>query len=207
MRAAGHHEQVRGVHAEKMFALWWRACDPSTHGPGEDQNDRTVQRHREDRGREGRHHQGLCEAAMLVESKRTETKTTMATRAISIPEREQISHLCDDIGAIVSVGRQEVRKIGNKLKWLVGEAVVTSPLYKKYSKGQGGLIRTLAEQLNVAEKSLRDWVRFSEAFPAGKYDLDAPWGKIRAALPAPKGEEQQSTVVICRHCPKHCPEK
>jgi len=128
----------------------------------------------------------------------------MAKNSTALTEREQIDYLCDDLGDIVSVGRQEARKIANKLKWLVGEAIVTSPLYKKYSKGQGGLIKTIAAKMGYGEKNLYEWVHFYERFHDGKYDLDAPWSKIRAALPAPKDESENKPVEVCKKCPLHC---
>ena len=130
----------------------------------------------------------------------------MATKSVTIPEREQVNNLCDELDSIIGVTRQEARKLANKSKWMLGEAIVDSPLYKKFSKGQSRLVELIASYFGYSDQTVYLWIRFYEAFPSGKCDFETPWRKIVAELTDGK-EEKKEVVQACRHCPKHCPTK
>lgn len=121
-------------------------------------------------------------------------------------EQEQLNNLAEEVDAIISQNGQMLRESVLIAKREVGEAIVSSPLYKKYSKGAGSLVEHLALKMNKSTADLYFCVRFYEKFPSGIPEelAAAPIHKVKLLLGG--GDdlpvEKQPT---CRKCKLHCP--
>ncbi len=121
-------------------------------------------------------------------------------------EEEQLNHLAEEVDAIISQNGQMLRESVLIAKREVGEAIYNSPLYKKYSKGAGGLVEQLAEKMGKSTSDLYFCVKFYKKFPDSIPDelASAPIHKVKLLLGS--GDEPVAKQPQCRHCKiHHCP--
>jgi hypothetical protein len=99
--------------------------------------------------------------------------------------------------------------------WEIGSVVANNPKLRKFGKGQGNLIATVARMAGVGERSLRYCVSFYEKFKLGSFEEVLPkleggkspvWREIVKGLPSGDRKEIMRHSENCRHCPIHCKE-
>ena len=133
-------------------------------------------------------------------------------KELTLPEKEQLESLVEEIKAVVSTYRGNISEMAVKMSHEIGEAIVESPLYKKYSKGNAKLIEEVSEHLGQSETRVRYCVQIYEKWPkleiARKtlargdgvlYLSDMKKALVGANLGAKKA------IQRCKHCPIHCP--
>jgi frataxin-like iron-binding protein CyaY len=88
-------------------------------------------------------------------------------------------------------------------KHKIGEEVATDPLYKKYSKGAGQLIKDIAQKINRSEQDLYFCVQFYKKYPVLSKALETlpegkkiSWGKIIGLLPEKKNSQQKKQYIL-----------
>jgi hypothetical protein len=105
----------------------------------------------------------------------------------------------------------------------VGELIVSSNLYKKYSKGSGDFLDRIAKDLDKSRSWVYESVKFYEKYPDVYTFVETfkpekkviRWADVRKVLPAPSGCEHQKTEtetieitrVRCIDCGKIIDEK
>ena len=136
---------------------------------------------------------------------------------------EELTSLASSIKDIIVTKREETAYNLIHAKYLVGNVIVKNPLYKKWTKGSGDLIKRLSEMCGASQSDLYYCVQFVEKYPALDWDkvdvstavepqlgIKWNWTNIKAALPAPKEEcehnfiEKEVIVIkeVCQKCGK-----
>lgn len=136
-------------------------------------------------------------------------------KSLLIPEDRQVQAFYEELNAIVSIRRLNIAEEVMEMAFECGEAVVNSPLYKKYSKGQGALLEDVAAHLKVSRAQLGYFIQAYERWGDAeacreelRKKLDKPnvfWSEVVKALPAPKDVSKPVETPKCKHCPLHCP--
>ena len=137
------------------------------------------------------------------------------TKEITIQD-ENISYLAEEIKSIISQARDAATMGMIAAKYMVGEAIVGNPLYKKYAKSQAEFYQAITQEIGVKSDTLADCVRLYEEYPKKNpkklseklYLEHGAWRNVRLSLYGGSVDErnlQRSEQPICRHCPKHCP--
>lgn len=134
------------------------------------------------------------------------------TKQIAI-QSENISYLAEEIKAILSQARDSATITMISAKYMVGDAVFTSPLYKKNAKGQLDLYESIARETGMRPDTISDCVKFYREYPeknpkqlAEKLYLEhGSWRNIRLVLYGGVSNSIRSGLM-CRHCPIHYPE-
>ena len=123
-----------------------------------------------------------------------------------IIQDENIGHLAEEIRAIVSQARDAATIEMISAKYQVGEAIATSPLFKKYARTQGELYEVVAQEAGMRPDTITDCVKLYEKYPKEKpkelaemlYEEHGAWRNVRLAL---YGEIlTRSEQPKCRHC-------
>ena len=131
------------------------------------------------------------------------------TTAITVHDEERIGHLAEEIQSILSVAYEASARCMIAAKYMVGEAVATNALYRKYAKTQGTLYGEIFKQTSVRVETLADCVKLYETHPrknpkqlADKLYIEhGSWRNVRLAL---YGGDSNAVRKVerseCRHC-------
>jgi len=133
----------------------------------------------------------------------------------NIPEYNQLIDECVAVIAELSFS-QAMTEIEKRHR--VGELIVNSNLYKKYSKGSGDFLDRIAKDLDRGRSWVYESVKFYEKYPDVSAFISSfnpekkviRWADIRKVLPAQKGcqhlhtevETIQITRTRCLECGK-----
>lgn len=137
-------------------------------------------------------------------------------REIETQDQEQLSHLSEDIKAIISNARESVTIEMIAAKYLVGEAIATSVLYAKHAKTQPALYADIEDQTGIKTSTLVDCVKLYEAYPRKKaksiadelFTQFGAWRNVRKALyGGDPNAVRTDDEPRCKHCPIHCSHK
>ena len=117
----------------------------------------------------------------------------------TITPLEELNCLAEEIKTIIITKRGEMAFDLIHIKHLVGQEIVQNPLYQKWSKGSGDLIKRLSELCGASQSDLYYCVQFAEKYPDlnwNQIDVSTQietslgyrlnWTNIKANLPAPK---------------------
>ncbi len=130
---------------------------------------------------------------------------------------EALNDLSDKIKTILSEKSFSASMEVVESKHLIGEEIVKSPLYDKWKKGNGDLIKELSVNTGHSESDLYYCVQFYNKYPDFPLLVEtfAPenkglsWNKIRASLSEPKDcdhvwseEEKVIKYETCQKCGK-----
>ena len=144
------------------------------------------------------------------------TKSTKnLKKQLEITEEEKLGHLAEELLAIVRIFHDVARVEMFATKYRMGEAIASSPLYKKFGKNQGKLITELSGRTEIKPDTLNDCVKFYSEYPnqpamevAQKaFKEFGTWREARKALYG-GGENRtcsEERETKCRHCSIHCP--
>lgn len=136
------------------------------------------------------------------------------TKELAMPESEQVSHLSEEIVAIITVARENAGIEIMRAKYDIGEAIVKNPLFKRHAKTQGALLARLSEETGQREGILYDCVRFYETYPdqnstrlVGKLVVEhRTWTNVRRLIYGDVSLQNETTPgPICRKCSAHYP--
>lgn len=129
---------------------------------------------------------------------------------LTIPEDKQFDYLVAELKNIISARRGNAATEILNMYFEVGEAIVNSPLYKKYSKGSQSLIERVGEELGIRSRTTlyeainayKTYQTVSICMETLSKKLDKPYiswtDVVRDSHPEKKKE------VVCKHCPLHC---
>jgi len=125
----------------------------------------------------------------------------------NLPEYNQLVEECIAVIAELSFS-QAMTEIEKRHK--VGELIVVSPLYKKYSKGSGDFLDRIAKDLDKSRSWVYESVKFYEKYPDVSTFVETfnpekkviRWADVRKVLPAPNGcqhlKTETETIEITR---------
>ena len=121
---------------------------------------------------------------------------------------ENISHLAEDIKAIISQARDAATMGMIAAKYMIGEAVATSPLYKKHGKNQSEFYEAIGREADMKSDTIADCVKLYEEYPkknakelAEKLYLEhGAWRNIRLALYGVVPNTVRNNEKKCDHC-------
>lgn len=132
-----------------------------------------------------------------------------------MPEDQQVQHFYEELESILAVRRTNIGEEVLYLGFECGEAIVNSPLYKKFSRGQGKFLEDISERFHVKRSTLGNYIKAYEKW--GDVEkcradlqkkLDKPvifWSEVVKALPAPSAVARIEKV-LCKKCKVHgCP--
>lgn len=125
----------------------------------------------------------------------------MKTDALAL--NKQFEELVEEVRAIVYEFKFRVDTDLIRMKHSIGMAVVTSPVYRKYAKGQGKVLSDISEALGMtSDNELRYCVQFYEKFR----DIDVFFQKELPSVKSPKWYMVKSLLLAepaeeCAHVP------
>lgn len=137
------------------------------------------------------------------------------SKALAVPEKEQIGLLAEEIKSLVTLTRDEVTERMIAMKYQIGQLIVEHPLYRKFTKANSAIFAEVAGQAGVREQGLRDCVKFYETYPDEKpqkiaerlFQEHGSWRETRKALYGGDSnvfESSEGQRPACKHCPLHC---
>jgi len=129
----------------------------------------------------------------------------------TLPEPEQLNYLVEEITSIIAERRFRYGVEMLRMRHEIGRAVLDSPLYRKSGKGQGVLLKRVANMTELGERSIRYCTEFATRFPIfdvfmQKWDGGTKlpvWRDVVKSLPSGERKEEEK-VERCKHC-FHCP--
>lgn len=136
------------------------------------------------------------------------------TKELAVTDQEKLNYLAEEIKSILTHVHEGMAVAMIAAKYMVGEAIISHQLYKKYAKGQSVLYREIFKQTDIRAETLADCVKFYETYPKKKpqkiadelYTKYGAWRNIRMALYGGNPNAVKKLEGLdCRHCPEHCP--
>ena len=136
----------------------------------------------------------------------------MSQKSIEISEKEKLENLAEEIKAILTEAVFSARLTLLEAKHLAGKTIMENPLYQKWGKKSGKLIKELAQIIGRSERDIYLCCQFYEKFPKielviqtlkGKKN-DITWNAVRRLLEPERKEhicqdwEKVERCVICR---------
>lgn len=131
------------------------------------------------------------------------------TNDLVLSEEQQLELTVGELKNIISTRKGRVAQEILEMYFDVGETILHSPLYKKYSQGSGRFIEDLARELNYSTVVLYTAIKAKEQYISvgqcveqlsarlGKSYIN--WTDVKRSLTEPQVKEPH-----CRHCPLHC---
>ena len=136
------------------------------------------------------------------------------TTAIATIDQEKLSHLAEEIKSIVSTSRDNVTIEMIAAKYMIGETIVASELYKKHAKSQSSLYEAIEELTRMRPATLSECAKLYETYPDKKpkqiadrlYTEHGAWRNVRLALYGDVSDASETSQKRseCKHCPIHC---
>ena len=135
-------------------------------------------------------------------------------KTLTITDQEKLSYLAEQIKSIVQHTRDGVTVSMIAAKYQIGEEIVTSQLYKKYTKTQSNLFESVSNQTSMKVPTLMQCVKLYETYPKKDPDVLAvelfkehgAWRNVRLALYGGESTAVETTEkeAKCKNCPIHC---